>query len=99
MSFIFDARHVSDHTLSKMHIPLELEFRKIINNASSNLSLKPLGLKMEHLLNSKAVNSTKIAFHVLKMHPLTYMIVRTLKKPLAVPAMILVQQIRDAQHL
>lgn len=56
VSFIYDARHVSDHTLSKMHIVLELEFRKIINSASGNLSSKPLGLKMEHLFNSKAVN-------------------------------------------
>ena len=56
VSFIYDARHASDYTLSKMNIELELEFNKIINSTNGELSSKRLGLKMEHLFNSKAVN-------------------------------------------
>lgn len=56
VSFIYDARHASDRTLSKIHRELELKFNKIAKTASGNLSSKPLELKMEHLFNSKAVN-------------------------------------------
>lgn len=49
VTFIYDGRHESDHTLSKMHSELEMEFEKIASKSKGNSLSKPFLLEMEHL--------------------------------------------------